>query len=93
MLRKSNYRDLDKWRKTKREQKKRYYEKTRNGRNHRQRWAMREINMVMEHKITDTELATLIGRSVGSIQIMRSKQKKSIAQKWVNSLKNKGILY
>jgi len=75
MIRKEHYKDLSKWRETKRRQKTRYYKKTQGGKNSRARWTIEEINMVMEHKITDTELAGLIGRSVASIQVMRCKMK------------------
>jgi len=75
MNRKNCYKDLSKWRKTVRKQKNRYYRKTTYAENHKKPWTRKEINMVMEHKITDTELSSLIGRSVGAIQKMRFTQK------------------
>jgi len=75
MLRKKDYKDLNKWKVTSNRQKRRYYAKTQNAENRNQPWTIEEIDMVMEHKITDSELSAVIGRSVGAIQNMRSKQK------------------
>ena len=81
MLRKSNYRDLDKWKTRCREQKRRYYSKTQYARNGNVKWTEEENNLVLQHNITDTELSKLIGRSVASIQTQRSVLKKKMAQK------------
>lgn len=76
MLRKENYKDLDKWRDTKNKQKKRYYKKTQNGCNSGKPWLKQELKLIMEHKKTDTELAIELGRSVAAIQRKRCKVKK-----------------
>lgn len=41
----------------------------------KRRWKTDEIEMVMEHKQTDTEIAQKLGRSVRAVQAMRHKQK------------------
>ena len=75
MLKKDNYKDLDKWRKTKKKQKQKYYSKSRNAENRFQPWSEKDIELVMEHKFSDTQLSVMIGRSVQAIQTQRSKQK------------------
>lgn len=74
MNRKKNYKDMDKFRRTRNAQKKRYYAKT--AIYAPRRWTYEEEMMVLEHSITDTELSSKIGRSVGSIQKRRSILKK-----------------
>lgn len=76
MNRKAKYRDIDKWRNTCYKQRRKYYSKTANAENSGQRWTVEEIDMVLQHNITDTEISEIIGRSVQSIQVMRSKLKK-----------------
>lgn len=73
MLRKSDYRDLDRWRKTKNAQCKRYYDKTVCGRSG---WTEDQDKLVLQHDITDTELSKLIGHSVKAIQVHRSRLKR-----------------
>ena len=75
MLRKENYSNVEKWRTTKRKQKNRYYGKTENAKNGNNPWTKEEIDMVMEHKLTDRELSALLGRSMMAIQKVRSRQK------------------
>lgn len=76
MLKKHNYKDLDKWRKSKNRQRKRYYDKTSNAANKGERWTQQEIDLVLKHEITDMELSRLIGRTVASIQSLRCKLKR-----------------
>ena len=45
MLRKSEYRDMEKFKRTKREQQKRYYRKTQNAPNKNKRWTEEETAM------------------------------------------------
>lgn len=71
LLRKQNYKDLNKWRKSKNRQRKRYYRKTQNAKNSGRPWTKEEIKIVMEHDMTDTEISNLIGRSVAAIQNRR----------------------
>lgn len=75
MNRKENYVDLDKWRQTKKKQKRRYYGKSQNAENRNQPWTNAEIQIVLDHKLTDKELSVLLGRSVNAIQVIRCKQK------------------
>jgi len=81
MLRKSNYKDLTKWRETKRRQKRRYYGKTQNAKNSKMLWTQEDIKMIMNSTMTDSELSKLLGRSVASIQNKRYKQKKLLKEK------------
>lgn len=53
----------------------RYYRKTQGARNSNTRWTKEEIEMILEHSITDNELSELLGRSVRAIQVKRSKSK------------------
>ena len=78
MLRKKEYRDLEKFKKTAREQKRRYYGKTQNAKNRGQSWSWSEIERIMKRDKTDMELSIEIGRSVKSIQVMRSKVNKRL---------------
>lgn len=54
---------------------KRNYQQTAYAPNHRQKWSLSEIKMVLEHKIPDRELSAKIGRSVAAIQNTRAKYK------------------
>lgn len=72
MNRKSTYRDMEKYRKTRNACKRRYYRKTQKG-GARRRWTKEEDAIVLEHAHTDTEISEMIGRSVCSIQVRRSR--------------------
>lgn len=85
MLRKENYKDLDKWRSSKNRQRKRYYKKTQNANNSGRRWSSEEIKIVLEHKMSDSEISKLIGRSVGAIQSRRFLEKRKTAAKKENN--------
>ena len=76
MLRKSQYKDLEKWKVTASKQRKRYYGKTSNQKNSRKKWTQFEIEAVLEHSQSDFELSKKIGRSVRSIQIKRCRLNK-----------------
>lgn len=69
-----NYADMEKFKKTRKAQKKRYYSKTAiyepSG------WTSKQDKMVLEHKLTDTELSKIIGHSVRAIQTRRGRLKK-----------------
>ena len=71
MLRKSNYRDMEKYKKTKREQQKRYYHKTQDAPNSKNYWTDEETEMIMNKTVSDTELSHILGRSVKAIQRKR----------------------
>lgn len=74
-MKKNSYRDMEKFKNTIRRQQKRYYDKTKDAKNTGNYWSKRDIKLVMEHKMTDTELSALLGRSVKAIQIKRSREK------------------
>lgn len=79
--RKENYRDLGKWRITTREQKKRYYERLDVYAVHGGKpYTDDEKKRILEHSIPDRELAIEIGRTVRTIQVLRSRWRK----KWRN---------
>lgn len=71
--RKSNYKDLDKFRKIRNKGKRKYYSKT--AKYKRRAWTDLEDIIVLEHKKTDTEISNYIQRSVCSIQIRRYRLK------------------
>ena len=68
--RKEQYSNMERYRKTKREQMKRYYGKTAR-KYERKLWTKEEDALVLEHKVTDSFLSDLIERSVGAIQTRR----------------------
>ena len=78
MLRRSNYKDMEKYRKTRNAQKRRYYHKTAFSENSKKHYRADELSMILEHKYTDSELSILLGRSVGSIQTKRRRLKREL---------------
>ena len=72
--RKEHYSDMEKFKKTRNAQRQRYYSKTAIY-GHSQ-WTYEQDKMVLEHKITDTELSVIIGHSVNAIQKRRCRLKK-----------------
>lgn len=76
MNRKENYKDKEKYRQTRNRQKRRYYGKTKDAPNTGKPWTEEELAIIIDHQITDTEISSIIGRSVGAIQGMRHKYKK-----------------
>lgn len=76
MNRRKQYKDQDKARETIRKQNLKYYGRTTNAINSRQRWTVRELDIVMEHSMTDREISALIGRSVKAIQLLRCRENK-----------------
>ena len=76
MNRKNEYKDLEKWRKSCENQRKRYYAKTTDAENKSQPYSVREIELILQHDITDTQLSKMIGRSVKAIQVKRAKLNK-----------------
>ena len=67
------------WRRNHREERnaerKKMYNKTSYAENHKNKWEPQEIDMVLEHAISDTDLARILGRSVQAIQKIRWKYK------------------
>lgn len=76
MNRKKGYADLQKHRNTCNKQIKRYYSQRNFGDGKPHRWTEHEIDMIMKHEITDTEIARILHRSVKAIQVKRVKVKK-----------------
>lgn len=52
-----------------------YYARTAFSRNYNAPWSKTEESLVMRHEIPDRELAELLGRSIGSIQLKRARLK------------------
>lgn len=77
MNRNKDYRNMDLHRKTCNRQKNRYY----NGRDYSEGkhrlWTDYEIELILLHDLTDTELAKKLRRSVRAIQVKRAKIKKN----------------
>ena len=80
MNRKNSYRDMEKFRKTREEQKSRYYGKTQDAENRGQPWTADEMIAILNKSKTDTELSKEMGRSVKAIQVMRSRAKKRLEE-------------
>ena len=76
MNRKDKYKDMEKHKKACYRQRRRYYEKTSVAENYMKKWTPEECQMVLDHSITDSELAARLGRSVMSIQGKRNRMKK-----------------
>ena len=57
------------------EGKKRYYQKTQEARNGRKTYMKTEVCIILDHKVPDTELSYMLGRSVGAIQKKRYRSK------------------
>jgi len=62
---------MDKYRKTRNRQRKRYYSKTQNAINSGKPWTEEDDAVVLKHEVSDTEISQLLHRSVGSIQSRR----------------------
>lgn len=70
MNRKYDYKDLDKWRRTKNRYKRKYFGKTAiYGLNNK--FTEKECEMILRHDISDCELSKIIHHSVSSIQTKR----------------------
>ena len=61
---------------TKKRQQSRYYSKTAYAPKHHITWEADEIELVIAHNLSDSQLSTLIGRSVGAIQTKRSEMRR-----------------
>lgn len=71
MNRKSDYKDMERFRETKRNYYRKYYKVTENARNSRKRWTKEKDRLIIEHSIPDRELSELIGRSMKAILVRR----------------------
>lgn len=76
MNRRNEYKNMQKWYDTKKAQQSRYYGRTAFAPQHHKIWSEEDRRKVWEHEIPDNKLAKEIGRSVGAIQMMRSRMKK-----------------
>ena len=69
---KDNYADMNKYKAYRNRYKKKYYAKSQaNATNRRSEYTSKEIEMILDHSMTDQELSKIIGRSVKAIQIKR----------------------
>lgn len=75
MLRKSKYKNLDKWRKTKIIQRRRYRKQTGAGMFLSRSWTSEEDKKVLTSTLSDRDLSQEIKRSVGAIQTRRVRLK------------------
>ena len=73
---KKMYADKEKYRKYRNGYNSRYYARTQNAPNKRQRWTLHDMDMIIKREVSDTELSKLLGRSVRAIQMKRQKLKK-----------------
>lgn len=68
-----NYKDKEKAHLYRNRSRKTYYKKTQTGK--RRCWTTEEMEMILDKKYSDMELADILERSVQSIQIKRSRLK------------------
>jgi hypothetical protein len=80
--RKSDYKNIEKWRETCHKQRLKYYRKTANAENHRKPWTPEEIEIVMLHEVSDHMISKIIGRSVMAIQMIRHKENKKRSEEY-----------
>ena len=70
---KKKYADEEKYRQYRNGCNARYYKRTEDAPNKKTRWSDAEIDMIMDKKFSDSQLASMLGRSMRSIQIKRSR--------------------
>lgn len=76
MLRKIEYKDIERFKETRNKQKKRYNDKSlQYATNKGKRFTKEEIQRIIKHEIPDMELARELGRSYSSIITARNKYK------------------
>lgn len=80
-LRKSGYRNLDKYYATRRQQVRRYRQRTGAGLYPARSWTKEEDHRVLEHAISDRQLGKEIQRSVSAISFRRAKLKRKLREK------------
>lgn len=79
-LKKTKYRDMQKFNEFRKRSRQQYYGRTDEFGNRKVSWTIEEDNKVLEHNITDFELAQELGRTIKSIQTRRYKLRKSITK-------------
>lgn len=77
-MRKSDYKDIERYRELKRNQLKRFYAKTSYSSNYKKRYTAEEYKMIVDHNLTDMEISSLLGRSVNSIRKVRYRISKGL---------------
>lgn len=73
---KKDYKDKEKYKKYKKNFQKRYRQKTNAGKYPRRSYTVKEDCMILDHSMSDRELADKLQRSVTAIQIRRTRLKK-----------------
>lgn len=76
MKRRKEYKDQDRFRRYRNAYKQRYADKRNFSDRKGKRWTQQEIEIVLAHEMTDTEIAKMLKRSILSIQTKRCKVKK-----------------
>lgn len=76
-LRKKGYRDMDKFRRTRNRQKRRYAQRTGSGQYSPRPWNVKEDEIVLKHAMPDRKIAEFLHRSVQAVQTRRWKLKGS----------------
>ncbi len=77
------YKNMERYYETKRKHRKKYYSKSANAQNSNKRLTEQEIQMILEHKIPDSELSEQIGRSLKAIQNARMRYRHKEAYKQI----------
>lgn len=80
-LRKSDYRNIDKYYTTRRQQVRRYRQRTGAGLYPPRSWTKEEDHRVLEHVIPDRQLGKEIQRSVSAISVRRTKLKRKLRKR------------
>lgn len=78
MNKKDNYKDMKKWKAACKRQHYRYYNKTAFAPRGGEPFSLLEDKMIMEHLVSDRELSTMLGRSMGAIQKRRWRLKNEL---------------
>lgn len=76
MNRKNEYKDMEKFKKTKREQQYRYKHRLGAGMYKPRKWEKWEDELVLKHENPDRELVEVLQRSIGAIVVRRVRLKK-----------------
>ena len=69
------------------DERKKYYDKYSDSPNSKKLWKEEELQMVLDHKVSDVELHKMLGRSVRAIQAMRTKLKNENVPDYIAEMK------
>lgn len=72
------YKDQEKFRVYRNGYKRRYNSKRNFSDGKKRRWTEEEIEVVLAHEMTDTEIARMLGRSVSAVQVIRHRKSKEM---------------